>query len=111
MDDDGYAISYKLLEPGTAVHAAGGEHVGVVLRVLENPRENIFDGIVIGTDGGERFVDAPEVGRIAERGVTLTIDAEEASRLPEPDGGAPEFQANPRVGRLGRFFGGGWKRR
>jgi hypothetical protein len=111
MDDDGYAISYKLLERGTAVHAIDGEHVGVVLRVLENPREHIFDGIVIGTDAGERFVDAPEVGRIAERRVTLTIDAEEASRLPEPDAGAPEFQVNPRAGRVGRLFGGSWKRR
>jgi hypothetical protein len=85
--------------------------VGRVDRVLENPREHIFDGIVISTDKGPRFVDAPEVGRIAERLVTLTIDATEAAVLPEPDPGAPEFQANTSRGRLSRMFGGAWRKR
>ena len=53
-------------------------------KVLDNAREHIFDGIVIATPGGQRFVDAPEVARITEKRVTLTIDAEEAARLPEP---------------------------
>jgi hypothetical protein len=113
MDDEGHAISYKLLEAGTPVRSSDGSPVGTVQRVLENPREHIFDGIVIATPSGLRFVDAPEVGRIAERGVTLTIDSEAAAALPEPDPGAPEFQANPSGGRgvVGRLFGGGWKRR
>jgi hypothetical protein len=111
MDDDGHAISYKLLPAGTPVHASGGEQVGVVDRVLENPREHIFDGIVIQAAGIERFVDAPEVGRITERRVTLTIDATEASSLPIYEPGAPEYAANLRTGRLGRLFGSGWKRR
>ena len=51
-------------------------------KVLDNAREHIFDGIVIATPGGQRFVDAPEVARITEKRVTLTIDAEEAARLP-----------------------------
>jgi len=109
--DGGHAISYKLLAAGTLVHSSDGEPLGRVERVLENPREHIFDGIVIDTPKGLRFVDAPEVGRIAERLVTLTIDAGEAAALPEPDPGAPEFHANPAAGRLARFFGGGWRRR
>jgi hypothetical protein len=111
MDDDGHAISYKLLAAGTPVHASDGTHVGDVLRVLENPREHIFDGIVIGAAGVERFVDAPEVGRITERRVTLTIDAAEAAALPVYEPGAPEYAANLKAGRLGRLFGSGWKRR
>lgn len=111
MDDDGTAISYKLLERGTPVQASDGTQLGTVDRVLENKREHIFDGIVLRTDGGERFVDAPEVARIAERAVTLSIDGPQAAQLPAYEAGAPEYGANPRSGRMGRFFGGGWKRR
>jgi hypothetical protein len=109
--DEGLAISYKLLAKGTAVHSSDGQEVGRVERVLENPREHIFDGIVITTSRGLRFVDAPEVARIAERLVTLSIDAGEAAELPEPDPGAPEFKANLAGGRLSRFFGGAWRRK
>jgi hypothetical protein len=111
MDDDGYAISYKLLERGIPVVSSDGVEVGTVERVLDNAREQIFDGIVVRAGGRELFVDAPEVARIAERRVTLSIDAGEAEKLPAYERGAPEFQANPRAGRLGRFLGGGWKRR
>jgi hypothetical protein len=110
-DDDGHAVSYKVLERGTAVRASDGIEVGTVKAVLENKAEHIFDGLVIDTSDGQRFVDAPEVARIAERGVTLTIDAEAVRALPERDpAGAKTFRANTRSGRLGRFFGGGWKR-
>ncbi len=109
--NEGAAISYKLLGRGTAIHSADGALVGTVDRVLENEREHIFDGIVMRTDQGARFVDAPEVARITERGVTLSINAAEAASLPHYERGAPEYRADPRAGRLGRFFGGGWKRR
>ena len=111
MDDDGVAVSYKLLERGVPVVTADGVEVGTVDRTLENEREHIFDGIVVSSPRGDLFVDAPEVARIAEPRVTLSIDAEEAERLPAYERGAPEFHANPRAGRLGRFLGGGWKRR
>jgi hypothetical protein len=110
-DDDGPAISYKLLERGTPVHASDGTRLGTVDRVLENDREQIFDGIVMRGEAGERFVDAPEVARITERRVTLSIDAAEAAELPEYQPGAPEYRADPKAGRLGRMLGGGWKRR
>ena len=49
------------------------------MEVLDNAREHIMDGVVFETpDGVRRFVDAPEVARTAERGVTLTIPAAEA---------------------------------
>jgi hypothetical protein len=110
-EDDGHAISYKLLEPGVPVVTSDGVEVGKVDRMLENEREHIFDGIVVRSARGDLFVDAPEVARIAERRVTLSIDSAEAADLPPYERGAPEFSANPRAGRLGRFLGGGWKRR
>ena len=112
MSDDGHAVSYKVLARGTPVWSADGVEVGRVREVLENKREHIFDGIVMDTDAGQRFVDAPEVTRIAERRVTLGIDSAAAARLPERDAkGAPEYAADVRAGRLARFLGGGWRRR
>ncbi len=110
-DDDGHAISYKVLERGTPVQASDGVDVGTVREVLENRAEHIFDGLVLDTPAGQRFVDAPEVARITARAVTLTLDADGAAALPEKDSaGGPRFRANARGGRLSRFLGGGWKR-
>jgi hypothetical protein len=111
VDDDGPAISYKLLQRGTAVHTSDGDLVGTVDQVLDNVREEIFDGIVIRSSGGQRFVDAPEVARITEQRVTLSIDATEAAELPAYEPGAPEYEVNTRAGRLARLFRSGWKRR
>jgi hypothetical protein len=78
-DGDGYTISYKVLRRGTPVRSADGVQLGTVRRVSEAKRENIFDGIDVDTPEGMRFVDAPEVSRIAERAVTLTFPADEAA--------------------------------
>jgi hypothetical protein len=82
--DDGHAIAYKALRRGTLVRDSAGVEVGRVARVQDNVRENIFDGIVVETRDGRRFVDAPEVAHIAERAVTLTITAAEVASLPVP---------------------------
>jgi hypothetical protein len=86
VDDDGHQIGYQALPRGVPVHTADGVRLGTVHRVLDNAREHIFDGIIVSTPEGRRFVDAPEVARITERRVTLTIDAEAAGELPEPRG-------------------------
>jgi hypothetical protein len=86
--DDGHAIHYNAVERGTPVYGSDEEVVGTVVQVLDNARESIMDGIVFETpDGVRRFVDAPEIARTAERGVTLTITAAEAAQLPPPDSG------------------------
>jgi hypothetical protein len=108
--DDGPAIHYAAVERGTPVYAADGTQVGTVDQVVDNYREHILDGFVIDTGSGLKFVDAPEVGRTAERGVTLTLGPDEVESLPPPEPGAGAFRANVRTGRLGRLFGGSWKR-
>ena len=109
--DGDHAISYKVLEPGTPVVDCDGDEIGSVREVLENEAEHIFDGLVLDTPAGARFVDAPEVARITPRKVVLTLDAEGAAALPEKDpAGGPRFRANAGGGRLSRFLGGGWKR-
>ena len=88
MADDEYQISYHALPRGVPVHASDGALVGRVHRVQDNAREHIFDGIVIATESGKRFVDAPEVARITSARVTLTIDAGEVAQLPSQPAGA-----------------------
>jgi hypothetical protein len=102
-DDDGHAISWKVLRRGTPVRSVDGIQIGTVRRAQETGRENIFDGIVIDTRDGKRFVDAPEVARIAERGVTLTITAAEARDLPAPGGVMRRVEHAKTVRRAKRF--------
>jgi hypothetical protein len=109
--DDGQAIHYSAVERGTPVYSSDEVEVGKVDAILDNYRERIFDGVVIEDRNGDlRFADAPEVARTAERGVTLAIPAAEVAELPPPESAPKTFRVNPRAGRLGRLFGGGWKR-
>jgi hypothetical protein len=105
MSEEDHQIGYKALPRGVPVHTADGAQLGTVHRVLDNEREHIFDGIIVATKDGRRFVDAPEVARITATRVTLTIDAEAASALPEHRGmrGALETHAKRTARR--------WKRR
>jgi len=106
--DDDHQIGYQALPRGVPIVTADGVTIGTVAKVLDNAREHIFDGIVMRTDKGNRFVDAPEVARITLRQVTLTIDAAEAAQLPRQPGVADSAGAEP--GRFGRrwrrWFGG-----
>jgi hypothetical protein len=87
MEDLGEQISYLVLKRGVPVYSSDGERLGRVVRVSGDRKSHIFDGIVFDATagpGGHKFVDAPEVGQIFERGVVLTIDAAEAESLPKP---------------------------
>ena len=75
MEDEGDPIGYLVLKRGTPVVASDGVEIGRVAEVRDNAREHIFDGLVVRTDAGKVFVDAPEVARIAERRVTLNVDS------------------------------------
>jgi hypothetical protein len=87
MEDLGAPVSYLVVPKDVAVYSSDGQKLGRVVRVLSAPNLDMFDGIVFDTTtgpGGHRFVDAPEVGEIFERGVVLKIDAGEAASLPKP---------------------------
>lgn len=57
------AASYLTLRRGTDVFDRFDAHVGRVKRVLTQAGD-FFDGLIIETDAGARFVDAPEVARV-----------------------------------------------
>ncbi len=104
-DDDGHAISYKVLKRGTPVRSSDGVVLGTVRRVKDNPRENIFDGIEVTTEEGLRFLDAPEIARVAELFVTTTFPADEADQHLTMPGSklAERVNMNTSVRRAKRF--------
>jgi hypothetical protein len=89
------AVSWKVIQNGWAVHARGGEQVGVVFLVVGDENADIFDGLAITQHGGFAFhnyvdrphyIEAAKVGEIDDSGrVTLTISADECCHLPLHD--------------------------
>jgi hypothetical protein len=110
-------IAYTALANGVAVETAAGEEFGKVEAVLAVDDLDVFDGIVVDTDSGVRFVDADHVDFITPTFVRTTLTSAEARALPEP--AAPpvyETDASDDTGdsvadRFGRLFSRGkWKR-
>lgn len=98
MENLGEPTSYLAVAKGVPVFSSDGENLGRVVRVLSAPKLDMFDGIVFDTTagpGGHRFVDAPEVGAIYERGVVLKIDASQAAKLPAPGANPGALSVNP----------------
>ena len=98
MDDLGAPGSFLTLSKGVLVYSSDGDELGRVEYVLSAPNIDIFDGIVLDTSilpGGHRFVDAPEVAEIYERGVVLAIDAAAAKNLPEPGANPGSIEVDP----------------
>jgi hypothetical protein len=108
MPDD-HPIAYTALQPGTPVQTIDGHHFATVQSVLVDEKVSVFDGIVVQTPEGTRFVDADQVGSIYTTYVCTTLSAEQAANLPLPDGSnlvdikPPTSMAR----RFGRMFGRG----
>jgi hypothetical protein len=110
-------IAYTALAKGTPVLTSTSAQFATVEHVLQLPELDLFDGIVIETSAGIRFVDADEVDRITTAAVHCRLTDAEAAELPEPDGDAvytadaTEGQGNSLTDRFGRLFGRShWKR-
>jgi hypothetical protein len=116
VEDLGERSSYLTVAKGVPVYSSDGEKLGRVVRVLSAPNIDMFDGVVFDTTagpGGHRFVDAPEVGEIFERGVVLKIDAAAAASLPAPAANPGSLAVNPAdlaAGRSRGFLGRTWDR-
>ena len=92
-DEYGDPISYQALQPGTRDRPLRPPRTRHGRPRDRQPKEHIFDGIVMRAGDRLLWVDAPEVARIQERRVTLTIDEQAARELrdyaPEPPSTAP----------------------
>jgi len=85
MTDD-TAISYEAAVVGTPVLSSAGTTIGSLEHVLEVPELDVFDGIVVATDGGLRFIDADQIQVITRSYIRCNVDDAQASQLPPPDG-------------------------
>jgi sporulation protein YlmC with PRC-barrel domain len=108
-DQPDHPIAYSALEPGTAVHTSDGRQFATVQTVLVDEKVSVFDGIVVQTAEGVRFVDADQIGTIYTTRVCTTLSADQASDLPLPEGSTVVDVKPPRsvAARLGRMFGRG----
>ena len=116
MTDDA-AISYQAAVIGTPVLSNSGTNIGTLEHVLQVPELDIFDGIVLTTGHGLRFIDADHVGEITRSHIQARLSDSEASQLPPPDGppvyrvDALEYSGHNLHDYLGRMFGRPhWKR-
>ena len=78
-------IAYTALQPGTPVRTSDGHQFGMVQAVLVDEKVSVFDGIVVETAEGTRFVDADQVGSIYTSHVRTTLSEEQCGHLPQPD--------------------------
>jgi len=86
-DELGDPISWRVLEPHTPVYARGGAAVGVVRRVMALEEQDIFDGLVVHTHDGDRFVPGEQVAVIREHAVALALDEAAVAALDPPKPG------------------------
>jgi hypothetical protein len=104
-----HPIAYTALQPGTPVQTSDGHPFATVEAVWVDELVAVFDGIVVTTAEGSRFVDADQVGSIYTTHVRTTLSAEQAAALEPPDG-SMVVDIKPGKGmaaRLGRMFRGG----
>ena len=99
-----HPIAYTALEAGTPVQTSDGQPFATVRSVLVDEKVSVFDGIVVETAEGTRFVDADDVGTIYTTHVRTTLSAEQAANLPVPEG-SNLIDIKPRRSGLGRMFG------
>jgi sporulation protein YlmC with PRC-barrel domain len=106
-DAPDHPIAYTALQPGTPVRTSDGRQFGTVQAVLVDEKVSVFDGIVVQTAEGARFVDADLVDSIYTTYVGTSLSAEQAATLPLPDGSnLVEIKpARSMADRLGRMFG------
>ncbi len=86
MADAGTPTSYEALARHTPVLTASGTELGTVAHVLADEHLDFFDGIVVKTPEGIRFVDRDQIDSITTTAVHTSLTDAEATTLPKPSG-------------------------
>ena len=105
---DSDPIAYEALTKGTPVVTSTGTEIGIVEHVLADASLDIFDGIVVKTHEGLRFVTADQVGLITVGAVHTKVSDADVATLQQPHSGDAVFEADPEQNeghRLNEWFG------
>jgi hypothetical protein len=86
VTDPARPIAFGALERGTAMFMRSGWQFGHRRACPPDPEEDLFDGIVMATERGLRFVDRDQIQAITTSYVRCARSDEEAAALPVPDG-------------------------
>jgi hypothetical protein len=111
QEQDDEAVSYQAAVRHSQVLASTGATIGHLEHVLEVPELDVFDGIVIATHDGLRFIDADHVTRITRTRLRTDLSESQAAQLPAPSGppvyhvDALQDSGDNMHDVLGRFFG------
>jgi hypothetical protein len=109
-------ISYQGVPLDVPVLSSSDEQFGTLDKVLQIPSEDLFDGVIVDTSHGKRFVDRDQIDEITTKFIKCDLDEAAVEALPKPDG-APVYDDNAAAVEghnfhdwLGRTMHGGWKR-
>ena len=116
MSDSAQPVSYEGVPTGVPMLSSTNEQFGTLDKVLEIPSEDLFDGVIVKTDHGRRFVDRDQIIEITTEYIRCNLSDNECSNLPEPSGTAA-YDADAGYGQgntfrdwVHRTFGhGGWR--
>jgi hypothetical protein len=101
-------IAYEALTKGTPVVTATGTEIGIVEHVLADSSLDLFDGIVVKTPEGLRFITADQVGLITVGAVNTKVADGDVANLQKPHTGDAVFHDDPEQNeghRLNEWFG------
>ena len=105
---DEVPIAYEALAKGTPVLSSTGAEIGIVEHVLADSSLDLFDGIVVKTQDGLRFVTADQVGLITTTAVHSKVADADIPTPQKPHTGDEVFEADPEQntgGELNEWFG------
>ena len=102
MNEDAQPVSYEGVPVGVPLLTQAGEPFGTLVKVLEIPSEDLFDGVIVETHDGQRFVDRDQISQITTEYIKCDLDGAAVAQLPEPSG-TTVFEADARYG-VGNTF-------
>jgi hypothetical protein len=94
MSDTAEPVSYQGVPHGVPVLSSTGKEFGTLAKVLDIASEDVFDGIIVKTHHGERFVDRDQIADITTEWIKCDLDDDEVESLPPPSGN-PVYKVDP----------------